>query len=101
MKKLSNDQIATRDAVRSICRNYSNISISESVKGREEKYILMKIANVELFLYEDGEANIKLTSDKSFAGKAIEWRYELPDYKNTDELRTGLLNDLYELLQEQ
>lgn len=99
MKELSKEQIETRDAVRAMCRKLSNKSISESVEGHEEIYILMRIGHVELFLYQEGEANIKVKTEKTNNGKAIDWRYELADYKGVGELRSELLNDLSELVQ--
>ncbi len=59
--------------------------------GNTESYILVKVNDLEIYLYHDGEANlIKKTNGKITLDK----RFEIPDYSDTSELMKDLLDSI-------
>lgn len=63
--------------------------------GTTEPYILVKVSDLEIYLYHDGEANlIRKKSDKVLLDK----RFELPDYSGPTALVNDLIRDIQNIL---
>lgn len=96
MESLTPEQKEAVDAVMALASSLAATTNLKVVETKSETYADLRVGSVQIFLYDDGEANIHLAAggDK----KAFDRVYELADFNNVEHLRKELLADLGRLL---
>lgn len=83
--------------INKVAAKFPGAHVTSEAKGDRELYLLIRINSLELYVYNDGEAQIKGATSNS--SQRLDIRYELAAFDNLDDLRSTFLEKLEKLIQ--